>query len=69
MVAVPDDVSFVFRLSFCESAEPAADLLLGAVEALRNVFDDAVAALDDVVLPAMGTSDSTGGDDAAARTG
>ena len=55
-VAAPLEVFLVFRASFCDSAEPAADLLLAAVEPLRSVLDAALAALDDVVLPGMATS-------------
>ena len=50
------EVFFVLTGSFCESADPAADLLLEPVSPLLRVFEAAVAALDDVVLPDIGPS-------------
>ena len=50
------EVFFVLTGSFCDRADPAADLLFEPVSPLLSVFEAAVAALDDVVLPDIGTS-------------
>jgi hypothetical protein len=54
--AAPAEVSFVFRFSFCDREEPAADLLFEAVESLLRVLDADVAALVEVVFPAINPS-------------